>query len=194
MPAAPRLPRHSPARHRTGPDPARNLRSRACPTAAESPTECLARRLQRGLFSGGAGPVGPAEGRKGTRLPCATASCRSTWPSRPAAPVSGSGSTSTTWISVWASRRTLDTATCKPWYWGWEGRGLMRGSAFDPGGRAVETGRSCQQPGLSVWPRYLLQEEVQQPRSIQLQVKCGVVGQRHNSSCNGSTGQRRGPQ
>lgn len=45
-----------------------------------------------------------------------------------------------------------------------------------------------------MWLPYLLQEEVQQPRSVPLQVKCGVVGQRHDSSCDERTGQRHGPQ
>lgn len=50
------------------------------------------------------------------------------------------------------------------------------------------------QPAPGVRLPYLLQEEVQQPRSVPLQVKCGVVGQRHDSPCDGRAGQRRGPQ
>lgn len=58
---------------------------------------------------------------------------------------------------------------------------MARTVPSDQGG-TVESGFSCQQPAPGVWLPYLLQEVVQQPRSVPLQVKCGVMGQRHDSS------------
>lgn len=133
------------ARTRTGQPLRRAVPDRRArlPSCRRQDPKAFACNGRRRLSLRHAGRAGARE--KAPRLPCSATSARRARASRRAPPVSGRVSASTTWTSVSASapavsrspagRRTLDTATCTPWYCGWGRRqGCPRDFALGPAG------------------------------------------------------------